>query len=154
MLQFTLLQDFFLPPTDIYLWLSNGSQMERGLVLQPFCLMHLYPHKEEPVLVSFFQWEGGMNSKSFSLIINVIHPWHTQCVSTQPPWIVPSDSLLLLEIFFHLSGPSPLIHHQKKSPVRVLFCPQLSNHRMSLKLITGCLCAWPAVHTPVSFAGT
>lgn len=91
--------------------------MERGLVLQPFCLMHLYPHKEEPALVSFSQWEGGMNSEFFSdiLIINVIHLWHTQCVSTQPPWIASSDSSLLLEIFFYLSRPSPWSNTRKST---------------------------------------
>lgn len=128
--------------------------MEEGLVLQPFCLMHRYPHKEEPALVSFSSEKEEWTQGVFLWYSDHKHLWHTQCVSTQPSWTVSSDSSLLLEIFFHLCRPSPLIHHQKKYPVRVLFCSQLSNHRMSLKLITGCLCSGPAVHIPVSFAGT
>lgn len=94
MLPFNLPEDFFLPPTDMYLWLSNGSQMEQGLVLQPFCLWPPYPHKKETVLVRFSVQEGGMNSKGFSLIFwssaphvpdrHNVFPYHSpeQCPQT------------------------------------------------------------------------
>lgn len=82
MLPLNLPEDFFLPPTDIYLWLSNGSQVELGFVSQPFCLMQPYPHRGghggTVLLCLSLQGRKWTQRSSNFPIIWVIGPWLMQ----------------------------------------------------------------------------